>query len=87
MTRPVRVPLECFEQLPHRPVIRDGVRHRQNRFEPELSLLIARQDSSAVRPGPIGVLDVVEASGVGFPDVDAGVGDGVPVCVFDRAED
>jgi hypothetical protein len=87
MTRPVRVTVQCFKQLPHRPVIRDRVRHRQNRFEPETSLLIARQDSSAIRPGPIGVLDVVEAFGVGFPDVDAGVRDGVPVCVFDRAED
>jgi hypothetical protein len=87
MTRPVRVSVECFEQLPHRPVIRDRIRHRQDRFEPEVPSLITGQDSSAIRTSPVSMLDVVEAFRVRLPDVDACVGDWIPFYIFERAKD
>lgn len=87
MTGSVRVAVQLLEKLAHRPVVWNRVRHGKDSFEPEVPRCVAGQHGSSVRTSPVGMLDVVEAFGVGFPDVNACVGNRVSFHVFDRAKD
>lgn len=91
MRRPVRVPAELLQQLPHGAVVRDRVRHGLDGAEPEEAVFIAVHDAAAVGPAPrrvsVRVLHVVAARRVGLPDVDFDALDRVPCRVLDRAED
>ncbi len=87
MARPVTMPLQPLQQLPHRPVVRNWIWYRYNCLEPEVSILIAVHYCSLVRSLAAGVLDVVEAFAVRLPDVDLDVGNGFTVCVFECAHD
>jgi hypothetical protein len=86
MTRPVTVPLQLLQQLTNRPIIRDRVRNRYNRLEPENPLSVAVHHSPLVRLLAAFILHIVLAVAVGFPDVDFYPFDGLAFSVFDRAD-
>lgn len=86
VARPHRMPPQRPQQLPHGPITRNGVRYRLNRFKPKHSLPITSQNPSPIRAFTIGVLHIVHASGVCFPNIDFHVVDGVVVHVFDGAD-
>lgn len=87
MTRAVGVSLQQLQQLPDRPIVRNRIRDRHNRLEPERALDIALHDRAAVRPGPLRILHVVEALAVRLPDVDLDALDRLARGVLDGAED
>lgn len=45
MSRPPRMPLQQFQQLPHWPIMGDGVADWYNCLEPELAIFVARHDT------------------------------------------
>jgi len=73
MTWPVGMTVQHLEQLSHRPVMRDGIRYRDNGLEPKVPLFIARQYRSTIRACPIRVLHVVETLRICLPDIDLGI--------------
>ena len=70
VTRPVAMPLQHFQQLAHRSVIRNRVRYWHDRLEPKDSLRITVHHSSLVRLLATFVLHIVLSVAVRFPDVD-----------------
>lgn len=79
--------MQLLQQLAHRPVVRDRIRHGCDCVEPEDPVLATAHDASPVRLVAAGVLHVVVACGVCFPDVDFDVGDRAAGCVFECADD
>lgn len=79
--------MQPFQQSPHRPIVRNRIRHRHNSFEPEYTLCVATHDASSIRPVMAGVLDVVVPCRVSFPDVDLAAFDRLAGRVLECAED
>jgi hypothetical protein len=86
MTRPVRMAAELLQKFADWAVVRNRIRHRKDRFEPESTRLVTGQDCPAVWPWTIAVLYIVEALRVSFPDVDFGSGYRIAIDVFDSAQ-
>jgi len=80
------MPLQLLQQLPHRPVIRNGIADWLDPLKPEPTLLIANHHTPFAGGIPIGVLHVVVPRAVRLPDVDGHARDGVALGVFDGAE-
>jgi hypothetical protein len=72
MTRPPRMPSQLAQHKPYRPVIRNAIRHRHNRLEPEHALFVTPHDTPAIRliTAVALVLHIVRAFAVRFPNVD-----------------
>ena len=82
------MPPKPFQQLPHRPIVRDRIRHRHNRLEPKQALLIAQHNCPAVRlVAPVLVLHVILSVAVCFPDVNLDAGQGRARGGFHGAQD
>lgn len=82
-----RVSFQKLEQLPHRSIMRDRIRHGHNGLEPKHTLAVALHDRTTVWTGPFCVLHVVEALAVRLPDVDLDALDCLARRVFYCAED
>ena len=76
-----------LEQLPDRPVVRDGVRHGLDGAEPERAVHIAAQHAPPVGPLPLRVLHVVVPRTVRLPHIDLDARDRLAVHVRDAAHD
>lgn len=64
------MPAQLLQQLPHRPIIRDRIRHRHNRIEPKHALGISVNHRAPIRlVAPVLVLHIVLAVAVRFPHV------------------
>ena len=86
MCRPPWMPMQFFQQGPYRPIVRNGIGHRYNCLEPEISLRIAVHNTSSVWPLVVGMLHVIVACRISFPDVDLAAFDGLAGRVLERAE-
>jgi hypothetical protein len=78
--------MHFFQQGPYRPIMRNRIGHRYNCLEPEISLRIAVHNTSSVWPLVVGMLHVIVACRIGFPDVDLAAFDGLAGRVLERAE-
>lgn len=74
MARPVRMPMQAFEQGANGTIMRNGIRHGNNRMEPKDAILVTVHDRPSVRTVSVGILYIVEAPRIGLPDVDRGPG-------------
>jgi hypothetical protein len=82
------MPSQLLEQLSHGPVVRNRIRHGHDALEPKHAALVARHNGAPIGVGAaIGILHVVFAVGVCFPDVDLGARHGVAGRSFQRADD
>lgn len=81
------MPLEPAQQLAHRPVVGDRIRHRDDGLEVEHAVAVGLEHGAAVGSGALRVLHVVEALGVRLPHVDGDVRDGAAPGVLDGAQD
>jgi hypothetical protein len=86
MRRPPWMPMHFFQQCTYRPIMRNRIGHRHNRLEPEISLRIAVHNTSSVWPLVVGMLHVIVARRISFPDVDLAAFDGLAGRVLERAE-
>ena len=86
MTRTVAMPFQFNEQFADRSIMRNRIRHRNNGLEPENPIAVAGHNGSLIRTVAAGVLHVVEALGVGLPDVDFDVGDRSARGIFDGTQ-
>ena len=87
VTGPVAMPSQLHQQLPHRPIVRNRIRHRHNRFEPEHPGIIAVHHGSLIRSFSTRVLHIIESFAVRFPDIDLDSADRLASSVFEGAED
>ena len=78
--------LQHLQQLPHRPIMRDGITDGFQALEPEAPLLVALHDAPLARLVAVVVLHVVVARAVRLPDVDLDAGDGPAERVLDGAD-
>ena len=78
--------MQFFQQGPYRPVVRNRIGYRYNCLEPEISLRIAVHNTSPVWPLVVGMLHVIVACRISFPDVDLAAFDGPAGRVLERAE-
>jgi hypothetical protein len=78
--------MQCLQQSPNRPVVRNRIRHWHDGLEPEDALCVAAHDASAVRPIVVSMLHIVVACRVGFPDVDLAAFNGLAGRVLECAE-
>ena len=78
--------MHFFQQCTYRPIMRNRIGHRHNRLEPEISLRIAVHNTSSVWPLVVGMLHVIVARRISFPDVDLAAFDGLAGRVLERAE-
>ena len=85
VTRPVAMPLQHFQQLADRTIIRDRVRHWHDRLEPKDSFIITMHHSSLVRLLATFVLHIVLSIAVRFPNVDLHSFYWLPFCVLHGA--
>lgn len=82
------MPAQPAQQLPHRPVIRNRIRHGHDGVEPEHALCIAVYDGATVGlAAPVVVLHVVLAVAVSLPDIHLNAGHGVAGGGLDGAQD
>ena len=65
----------------------NGVWNWCNRTEPKHALGVTGHHAAAIGPLPARVLHIIVARGIGLPDIDLHVGDGVAVGVVDGADD
>ncbi len=57
--RPPRMAMQLLQQLPDRPIMRDGIADGRNRLEPKDALFVGLHDSSSVGRLAVCVLHVV----------------------------
>src|SRR3954452_746621 len=86
MRRPPWMPTQYFQQGTHRPIIRNRIGHRHNCLEPEISLRIAVHNTASIWPLLVGMLHVIVACRISFPDVDLAAFDGLAGRVLERVE-
>lgn len=87
MTRPITMPLQLYEQLAHGSIVRNRIRHRHDRLEPEQPLLVTVHHRPLIWPFSSGILYIVETFAVCLPDIDLDTFDGLALGIFDGAED
>jgi len=68
------VPGGGLQQLPNRPIVRDGVGHGQDGFEVKAPLRIRCEFAPRLVLLPVGVLHVVKAFLIGLPNLDLCMG-------------
>ena len=78
--------MQCLQQSPNWPVMRDWIGYRHNGFEPEHAFRVAGHDAPAIWAIMVSVLHVVVARRVGFPDIDLAALDRLAGGVFEGAE-
>jgi hypothetical protein len=78
--------MQFFQQGTHRPIMRNRVGHRYNRLEPEISLCIAVHNASSIRALVVGMLHIIVACRISFPDVDFAAFDGLAGRVLECAQ-
>lgn len=82
------MPPQPPQQLAHGSIIRNRIRHGNNRLEPKRAILTTQHHRPTIRLIPaVLVLHIIFALGVRFPDVDFNAGDGGAGCGFHGAED
>lgn len=79
--------LQLYQKLTDGPIMRNGIRHRDDSFEPENTFFITFHDGAPLGIFTVGILYVVMACGVSFPDVDFSAFNGMAGGVFDGGED
>lgn len=67
--------------------MRNRVGDGRNSLEPEHTFLVGGHDASTIGPIPPGILHIIMAGGIRLPDIDLHVFDGLPVGIFDGADD
>lgn len=88
MTGPPTVPAQFLQQLSHRSVIWNRIRHGHNGVEPEHTLLVTVYYGAAVGLGaPVVVLHVILAVAVRLPDIDFHASHRVASGRLDSAQD
>ena len=87
VTRSVWMAFQQLEQFANGSVVWNRIWHWYNGIEPEVALVITLHDCTPVWLLTSGVLYVVEAFAVCFPDVDFGVWDGFAGGILYCADD
>lgn len=87
MARTIWMPLQELQEFPYRPIMRDRIRHRHNRLKPEYAVMVALHNGTSIWSIAIGMLHIIEALRVRFPNVDSHIRNGLAGGIFDSAED
>ena len=87
MTRTIWMPLQELQESPYRSIMRDRIRHRHNRLKPEYAVLVALHNGTSIWSIAIGMLHIIEALRVRFPNVDFHIRNGLAGGIFDCTED
>jgi len=87
MTRSVWMAFQQLEQFANGSVVWNRIWHRNNGIEPEVAFIIALHNYTSIWLLTSGVLYVVEAFAVCFPDVDFCSGNGLARGILYCADD
>ena len=87
MARTVRMPLQELQESPYRSIMRDRIWHRHNRLKPEYAVMVALHNDTPIWSIAVGILHIVEAFRVRFPNVDFHIRNGLAGGIFDSTED
>jgi len=87
MARTVRMPLQELQEFPYRSIMRDRIWHRHNRLKPEYAVMVALHNGTPIRSIAIGMLHIIEALRVRFPNVDFHIRNGLAGGIFNSTED
>ena len=82
----IRMPLQELQESPHRSIMRDRIRYRYNRLKPEYAVMVALHNGTSIGSIAIGMLHIIEALGVRFPNVNFHIRNGLAGGIFDSAE-
>ena len=87
MARTVRMPLQELQESPYRSIVRDRIWHRHNCLKPEYAVMVALHNDTSIWSIAVGILHIIEALRVRFPNVNFHIRNGLAGGIFDSTDD